>query len=273
MSAVIGRPCRARRLDPRDDRVHLRPVRLARRLQVVDLRGHAGLARDADQLVHRLQQPVALAAQVRDVLAAVGRGRLAQLDQLLGRGVEPGRVDERGADARARRPPSPGAPARACAPSPPAVGARSSWPTTCSRTVAAPMYEATLGETPFFSRKARYSASVVHATSKWMSPCCAFIARLHLLGERAHRAALAEDLGGDALADVALRAAVRDQRLRRPRQHVDEAGGDGEAGGVDDGPACAPGQVADGGDAVAADADVGAAARRRRCRRRRSRRG
>ena len=32
------------------------------------------------------------------------------------------------------------------------VGARSSWPTTYSRTVAAPMYDATLGAIPFFSR-------------------------------------------------------------------------------------------------------------------------
>ena len=63
----------------------------------------------------------------------------------------------------------------------------------------------------------------------------------------------------DALPDLALRAAVHDQRLGRPRQHVDEAGRDGEAGRIDDrrrGGAC---EVADGGDAIAADADVGAA--------------
>jgi hypothetical protein len=53
-------------------------------------------------------------------------------------------------------------------------------PMTCSRTVAAPMNEATLGDTPFFSRKARYSASVVHVMSYLMSPCssvsCFFMA-------------------------------------------------------------------------------------------------
>ena len=44
-------------------------------------------------------------------------------------------------------------------------------PTTCSRTVAAPMNEATLGETPFFSRNARYSDSVVQVMSYLMSSC------------------------------------------------------------------------------------------------------
>ena len=115
-----AQPLPPRLLHLRDGLVHLGPVGGARRLEVVDLGRHAGLARDGDQLVHRLQEPVALAAQVRDVAAAVGRRRLAQLDQLLGRGVGPGRVDQRGADARARPPPSPGGPARASSPAPPA---------------------------------------------------------------------------------------------------------------------------------------------------------
>ena len=46
---------------------------------------------------------------------------------------------------------------------------------------------------------------------------------LHRVVERPHRAALAEDLRGHALPDLALRAAVDEQRLGRPRQHVDEA--------------------------------------------------
>ena len=47
---------------------------------------------------------------------------------------------------------------------------------------------------------------------------------LHLARVRAHRLALTEDLGGDALPDVALRTAVHQQRLGGPRQHVDESG-------------------------------------------------
>ena len=76
--------------------------------------------------------------------------------------------------------------------------------------------------------------------------------------ERAHRRAFAEDLGRHALADVALRAAVDEQRLGGPGQHVDEAGRDGQAASRR--PRSrprAPREVADRGDAVAADADVG----------------
>ena len=54
-----------------------------------------------------------------------------------------------------------------------AVGGRSSRPTTCSRTVAAPTNEATLGAIPRRSRWARYSASVVHSISYLKSPCWA----------------------------------------------------------------------------------------------------
>ena len=56
---------------------------------------------------------------------------------------------------------------------------------------------------------------------------------LHRVVQRAHRAAFAEDLRGHALTDLALRAAVDEQRLGRPRQHVDEARRDREARGVD----------------------------------------
>ena len=48
--------------------------------------------------VDRFDQPIALAADVRDVLAAVLRGHLAQLDQFLGARVERRRVDQRRAD-------------------------------------------------------------------------------------------------------------------------------------------------------------------------------
>ena len=44
---------------------------------------------------------------------------------------------------------------------------------------------------------------------------------------------LAEDLQGHALADVALRAAVLDERRPRVAEHIDEAGGDREASRVD----------------------------------------
>ena len=86
-----------------DDLVHLRPVRLAGRFQVIDLRGQAGLTADPDQFVDRFEQAVALAAHVRDVLAAVLRRHLAQLDELLGAGVRGRRVDQRRSDPERAR--------------------------------------------------------------------------------------------------------------------------------------------------------------------------
>jgi len=50
----------------------------------------------------------------------------------------------------------------------------------------------------------------------------------HRVGERTHRRAFTEHLERDALANIALGSAIRDERRDRPRKHVDEAGGDGE---------------------------------------------
>jgi len=55
---------------------------------------------------------------------------------------------------------------------------------------------------------------------------------IHIV-ERAHRPALSEHLESHPLADIALRAAVDDERLRGPAQHVDEAGGDSKTRGID----------------------------------------
>ena len=49
-----------------------------------------------------------------------------------------------------------------------------------------------------------------------------------LVVQRPHREALAEDLRRHALAQLALRAPVDDQRVGRPGEHVDEAGRDGQ---------------------------------------------
>ena len=52
-----------------------------------------------DRFVDRLEQLIRLGAHVRDVDAAVRRHRLRHLDQLFGRGVVAGRIDQRRADA------------------------------------------------------------------------------------------------------------------------------------------------------------------------------
>ncbi len=80
-------------------------------------------------------------------------------------------------------------------------------------------------------------------------------ALVHVVAERPHRA-LAEHLERDALAQLALRAAVLDQRLLRVRQHVDEAGRDREPGRIDLALAVRVAEVAHGRDPVAVDRDV-----------------
>ena len=56
---------------------------------------------------------------------------------------------------------------------------------------------------------------------------------LHRLAERPHAPAFAHDLECHALPYVALRAAILNQRYRRPAQHVDEARGDDQPRGID----------------------------------------
>src|SRR5206468_6769974 len=57
--------------------------------------------------------------------------------------------------------------------------------------------------------------------------------RLKLAGARTGRGAFAKHLRGHALADFALTQAVFEQLRVGVRVHVDEAGGDNEAGSVD----------------------------------------
>jgi hypothetical protein len=75
--------------------------------------------------------------------------------------------------------------------------------------------------------------------------------------DRAGGGALAQDLGGHALADLALGMAVLQQQQVGVRVHVDEAGGDDQPGGVEGAPG-RPRHPADGGDAIAAHGNVAA---------------
>ncbi len=86
----------------------------------------------------------------------------------------------------------------------------------------------------------------------------------HPIVDRRNRCAFAGDLGRDALGDLARHAVVDEDVELRLAQQVDEAGGDNQAGGVDPLTRLRVLQVADGGDAVAADRDIGAKPRRAR---------
>ena len=120
------------------------------------------------------------------------------------------------------------------------VGATSSSPSTWRRTVAAPTKEAMLGETPCRARYASPSPRVVHGAPAgpvravrafWWAPEAPPLGA-HLRAQGAKRATLAEDLQGDALADVALGPPVPEQ-AGLLAHHVDKAGRHGQAPGVD----------------------------------------
>ena len=79
---------------------------------------------------------------------------------------------------------------------------------------------------------------------------------LHGVRERTHRPAFAEDLERDTLPYVALRAAVHDEVLGRPAQHVDDAGRHRHPGDIDLGRGSRGADVANGGDRITLDRDV-----------------
>ncbi len=80
--------------------------------------------------------------------------------------------------------------------------------------------------------------------------------RLHLRRQRAHRRALAENFRGDALPDVGERPPVDDERLGRPRKHVDEAGRHGVPGDAEVQLGGRTVEIPDRRDAIAAQADI-----------------
>ena len=74
--------------------------------------------------------------------------------------------------------------------------------------------------------------------------------------ERRDRIAFTGDFRGDALKDFRGQARIDENGQFRLAEHVDEAGGDDFAGGVDGALARSCGEIADGGDFAVADADV-----------------
>ena len=103
MLAVIFSPALRAVFDLRQHRVHFSPVRLAGRLDVINLGRDSSLPADPQQLVDRFEQLVPFAPHVRDVFALIFRGDFAELDQLLGLGVKRRRINQRRADPERAR--------------------------------------------------------------------------------------------------------------------------------------------------------------------------
>src|SRR3546814_2665074 len=85
----------------------------------------------------------------------------------------------------------------------------------------------------FFKQKTAYEMRI----SDWSSDVCSsdlpgepgLDPRLQRGRQWPHRHAFAQHFQGDALTDIALAAAVDEQRFGRPAQHVDKAGRNGHA--------------------------------------------
>ncbi len=239
---------------------------------MVDLRRHARLARDCQQLLDGLEKPIPLGTHVRDVASAVLTGGLVERDQLVCPGVERRRIDQRRADAesslahgraneflhalelRLRRGPvlvtdlvyakRRGADVRGDV-----------------RTHAPRLEEFQV----LSERGPGHGEFVVLCQPEPLAHGCLAAGCpdprlhrgfLHRVVQGAVRVALAEDLERDPLTDVALRPSVRDEAVGRPAEHVDEAGSHGQSGHIDFRGAFGVAEITDRGNPVAVDGDV-----------------
>src|SRR5213078_1556140 len=67
---------------------------------MINLRGSARFSRDRNQFIERFEKTVALAAQVRNVHAAISSRDLCQSDEFVGFCIERWSVDERRSNAK-----------------------------------------------------------------------------------------------------------------------------------------------------------------------------
>ncbi len=230
---------RARRLDARYRVGHLAPVGLARRLEVVNLDRQMRLAPDTRRLVDPFQQRVALGAHVGDIEAAMLAHDTADLDQLLGRDVGIGRIDQRVGDAERailhRLGHHPAHRRQLLAgrrPHAHAAGVLAQRPAAQER--------ADVGRHAAFGHRPQPVAEPLPAAST-LDPVRDEAAHgggdlaegiLDLAAGRRGRPAFAHDLGRDALRHLREAARVVHQREDAVAEDVDEAGADDHAGGI-----------------------------------------
>jgi len=71
-----------RAFDSREQFVYFRPILFAGGFDVINLCRNSCFPTDSDQFIKRFEQPVSLAADVRDVPAPEGRNHLGEGDDL-----------------------------------------------------------------------------------------------------------------------------------------------------------------------------------------------
>ena len=236
---------------------HLAPVGLVGGLEVPDLGRDLGALGNRDHLVERLHHLVALGALVGDVDAAVlGRG-LRQRHELVGGREAVRDVLQRRADAERALAHRAGDQRLHLGD---LVGGRR--PVGLADDVVAQAAGADEGADVDGRGRALEPGEVLVERAPVLGHLEEVVAGLavghHLVVHRRNRHAFAGDLGGDALGDLAGRPAVDEHVELGLAEQVDEAGRHHQAGGVDPRRGLGRRQVAERGDPVAGDADVGA---------------
>ncbi len=251
----------ARGVDQGEGVGDLAPARPARGLHVAHLGGQSALAADADGLRHRVEQRRPLAADVARVEAAPARGAAGDADDLLGGRVGAGGVDQAGGEAvravghrlvhHALHVRLLGRGGRA---------AREAHGGQAQRAVADELRHVERDALPLVAREvlADRLPREVHARGQVEGEALHLGAEL-IRDRGGGEAAVADHLGGDALADLRLGAPVVPEAPVGVRVHVDEAGGDGAPARVDGAPGRLAGKIADRGDGVAGHSHVGTA--------------
>ncbi len=220
-----------------------------------DLDGDVGFAADARGLVDRFEHGVAFAAHVRGVDAAVGAGCAGKGDELRGFGVGCGRVLQRGRNAHgavAHRLANEVLHLRELGGGGLHVGiAEHDAAHGCGADVGGEVNAHALlfdaGEVLAEGAPVGRDVQVVVAGA---------VGGNGGVADGRNGVAFAGDLGGDALEDFGGQARVDEDGELGLAEHVDESRRDDFAGGVDGAFGGRLGEVADGGDAAIADADV-----------------
>ena len=244
----------ADRVDQREGFVHEGPVALAGRLEVVDVDGYSGAFADGDGLADGFENRVALVPHVREVDAIVLAGHRTEGYQLFRGRVDRGRIDQgRGhADGSILHPLS---------------YERLHLLELLGRrrnVLVAEHHAPHLGQADVVDHVDRDAVALedrevlgVAAPAEGVAVDHGRIAQRGVALGRG-RTALAGEVGGDALAQLAFGArGVGDEDEAGLAHHVDEAGGDHSARGVDGAGGFAVRQLAHSDDAIAAQSDIG----------------
>src|SRR6266850_5701047 len=243
-------------LDPRDHLLHVPPVR-STDLQVPDLHRDRGGPGDREGLVQRSEDPGSLAAQVGSVEAHVLRGHLRERDQLVRLREGARLVDETRRETE--RPLlhrfldellHPRELLR--------VGLRVAEAEHNASNLRRAHHHADVDRRPRPTQPAEVAAQIrpVHLQAVLAQPVFLLVHPGVVHGRG--RDALAGQLAGDALPDLRLGARIDQHAQLALAEQIDEAGRHGQASRVDSPLRLRRRQLPDRGDAVPADAHVGA---------------